>query len=527
MIKYIERYPIPTIISIVIVMLLPNISTIPVSIMEARSFLTVRDMLDNGNWLLTTMNDLPRYEKPPLPQWISAVFAMLFGTSEFVLRLPAVLMIAVIGVYTFKISKQLTQRQDLAFWSALIVITSFYVIGIIIEAPWDIYTHGFMCIAIYYLLQSYTTKNISMLMYTALAIGASVLSKGPISIYALFIPFLIAYNLVYGFNKQHLIKSILVLLIGALLGGWWFLYVRYADAETFIEITSRETGRWANYNVKPLYYYWSFFTQSGLWTLPAFMGLWYWYLKDRVSQVKYYKFVLFWTLATLVLLSIVPEKKSRYLMPILIPLAYVTGNYISYVIARFTSFNTKERIPVILNFVLIGLVALAVPVVLWIKFESLRTPLFIGLSLPIIAIGLFLLTNLYRKHLKAVFYSAVAFKMLLFLCLSPFVKTLINSNPDYKRITQTDYNNLYVFDYAAPEVLWHYGDNIVEIPIAGLPKEQTFKAIVNNPELLQSESISNTYNVELLEQFDLNTMPSTSRQHRSRLVSYVYKFMVK
>ena len=35
--------------------------------MEARNFIVAREMLTEGNWLLTTMNDVPRYEKPPFP----------------------------------------------------------------------------------------------------------------------------------------------------------------------------------------------------------------------------------------------------------------------------------------------------------------------------------------------------------------------------------------------------------------------------------------------------------------------------
>ena len=42
-------------------------------IMESRNIVTAREMISDGNWLVPTMNDVLRLEKPPLPTWIAAV----------------------------------------------------------------------------------------------------------------------------------------------------------------------------------------------------------------------------------------------------------------------------------------------------------------------------------------------------------------------------------------------------------------------------------------------------------------------
>jgi hypothetical protein len=60
---------------------------------------------------------------------------------------------------------------------------------------------------------------------------------------------------------------------GLLTGGWWTFMVTYYDPAEFTRIAEVESDRWFNYNVRPFYYYWSFFTQSGIWTIPALMGL--------------------------------------------------------------------------------------------------------------------------------------------------------------------------------------------------------------------------------------------------------------
>ena len=151
---YLKNRPILTIVILVILMLGFSISTIDITIMEARNFITAREMIEDGNWFLTTMNGEPRYQKPPLPTWLTAISALLFGIkSLFALRLPAMIMVAVIGVFAYLLSFKLLNKSTHSLINALITITSFYVVAIIIEAPWDIFTHGFMLIGIYYLFQ--------------------------------------------------------------------------------------------------------------------------------------------------------------------------------------------------------------------------------------------------------------------------------------------------------------------------------------------------------------------------------------
>ena len=58
-------------------------------------------------------------------------------------------MINLTGIYSYLLSNKLLNNKAHSLINGLITITSFYVIGIIIEAPWDIFTDGFMLIAIF------------------------------------------------------------------------------------------------------------------------------------------------------------------------------------------------------------------------------------------------------------------------------------------------------------------------------------------------------------------------------------------
>ncbi|MFA6770527.1 MAG: glycosyltransferase family 39 protein, partial [Bacteroidales bacterium] len=352
LIKTFERNPIVTICLFTAIMLLPLLSTLEVTIMEARNFVTAREMVTDGNWLLTTMNGEPRYEKPPLPTWLTAISTLFFGNNKLLgLRLPALLLVMVIGSFVYLLSKKILNDPLHSLTNALIAITSFYIFGIIIEAPWDIFAHGFMLVAIYYLFSLFRSDKANWrdALMASLFIGASFMSKGPISLYALLLPFLAAYGFSYKYSslKTKSAPLLVTILLAVLISGWWYLYVRIQDPDVFMAVAQKETSNWSSYNVRPFYYYWSFFIQSGLWSIPAFISLLYSYLKTRVVNLKAYKFSLLWTLFAVVLLSLIPEKKSRYLMPVLIPLAINTGFYIEYLFREFKRLHKiKERGPV-------------------------------------------------------------------------------------------------------------------------------------------------------------------------------------
>ena len=416
MIKYLERYPILSLLLFVILMLGFTIDVIPVTIMEARNFISAREMITDDNWILTTMNGEARYQKPPLPTWVTAVFGMLFGMKSLLaLRWPALLFMASIGISIYLFSKKLQLNKSHSLMNGFIVLSSFYVIGIIIEAPWDIYTHAFMLMALYQLFQMFQSQKTSIVnsLLFVLFLACSVLSKGPVSLYVLFLSFVIAYGISFKLKGRvlHFLKLMSLLIFGILLGGWWYFHVRIVDPETFAAIASKETSNWSSYNVRPFYYYWSFFIQSGLWTIPAFISLLYPYMKSRVSNLKAYRFSFFWTIIAVALLSLIPEKKSRYLMPVLIPLALNIGFYIDYLTREFKNIKHKrETIPVYFAFGLIASMGLLFGL-LGFFFGPFLTGWvlirFLLITIILLLIGIFLIKSLKSNNIKISFYLLI------------------------------------------------------------------------------------------------------------------------
>lgn len=106
-----------------------------------------------------------------------------------------------------------------------------------------------MIIAIYYLFELFSNESIKRnALLAGCFIGFSLLSKGPISAYALLLPFLITYGLVYKFkfSRKQWMSAMVCLAIALVIGGWWYLYVRLADPETFKAIAKKETANWGS-----------------------------------------------------------------------------------------------------------------------------------------------------------------------------------------------------------------------------------------------------------------------------------------
>jgi 4-amino-4-deoxy-L-arabinose transferase-like glycosyltransferase len=539
--KTLERNPIATICLFTAIMLLPHLSSLQVSIMEARNFVTAREMITDGNWLLTTMNGEPRYEKPPLPTLLTAISGLVFGSKNlFGLRLPAVLLIMVIGCYVYLLSKAMLKDPLHSLTNALIAITSFYIFGIIIEAPWDIFTHGFMLVAIYHLFllfksSRYVWRNA---LTASLFIGFSFMSKGPVSFYALLLPFLVAYGFTYKQSrlKAKSIPLLVSIALAILFSVWWYLYVRLHDPETFIAVTKEETSNWTSYNVRPFYYYWSFFIQSGLWSIPAFIGLLYPYLKTRVVNLKAYRFSLLWTLIAVVLLSLIPEKKSRYLMPVLIPLAINTGFYIEYLFREFKGLHKKrETLPVFFNFGFIATVGILFPLVGYFLLKNYLPGswgYYLAASVVLPLTGISLMVQLKKRRMKRVFFLTIlTFGLLLTALAFTFSKSLTNPGIDpfasLKRHAAQRDLKVYGYDYVPPETIWHFGDKIPVINSnasqLNYPDEQTFILLAPLDNKLKEDSlIKAQYNAEELGTLDLNLIQPEFRDFNPRKASKYY-----
>ncbi|MEP2934911.1 MAG: glycosyltransferase family 39 protein [Gilvibacter sp.] len=541
--KWFKDNPVGLILIACIPLFIINLGELYVNIMEARNFITAREMLVDDHWIFTTINGEPRYQKPPLPTWLTAFSGALFGMKNlWALRLPAALAASLLAVYGYKLSHKQTQNKQLSLIGAFVLMTSFYILFSGRNGQWDIFTHAFMMGGIYflYLFFENDSKRYKNAFLAAVLVGASFMSKGPVSLYALFLPFLIAYGFVYkfrGFGKKWLPLA-MFLVVTVVLSGWWYWYTYTYDPIAVKEITDRETANWTSYNIRPFYYYWSFFTQSGIWTIPAFVGLLYPYLKNRVSNKKDYTFSLIWTLGSVVLLSVIPEKKSRYLLPVLIPMAWNTAYYLEYLILKFKEVkDRRETIPVYFNFGLIGSIGLVFPFVGVFVLPGLidgdgSLVWYILLGLSLLITGLFILRNLIRKNIQKVMFGVIAFVMAI-MCFGMPLSRNMSENLAFRPMSELAAQNLdfpiYEYAFFTPEMTFDYGK---PLPVLyqnnrlNLPEASTFGVLVSKEKEEAFNAHFKDATIQKIDAFDMNPQPSESSSHKTRLARTLYKITV-
>lgn len=507
--------------------------------MEARNFITAREMLNDGNWILTTMDGVARYEKPPLPSWITAISASIFDLDNIIaLRIPSALITIALLFFSYGFMQKITKDNQQTLIATLILSTSFMLVFAGRNNTWDIYAHTFIIGGIYFLFKALSEASNLWRNYllAGLLIGLSFMSKGPVAHYVLLLPFLVSFGITFGFKNSLKWKPLsIMLLIIAGLSSWWAIYIYVMDAEVAQRIASKETSAWQNRNVRPFYYYWSFFTQSGLWTILAFVSLLYPYMKSRVENLKTYRFTLLWMLCSLILLSVIPEKKSRYVLPILIPLAFTCSFYVKYMFENFSNIKGwREKSPVYFNYVLIATIIIAAPVIVSIfYFEYVSAELFwfSVLSIGLIICGILMLIFLKRKNFSSIFYTSITLIVLCMLVGFPLAKTMF-VNPEYKGLAQLgEYNKendieTYTENSLAPELIWDYGTSIKRLykhdTILQLPQEDTFTLLTLIERREELAQVLEDYHLVYIRTYDLNPTNRNTPTEKSRLKADYY-----
>ena len=349
----------------------------------------------------------------------------------------------------------------------------------------------------------------------------------------MFLSFIISYFIIYKNNAGRKVKLLLlVLLIGLLIGFSWPLYVKYFDVYAGTAL-SKQTQNWGNYEVKPFYYYWSFFTQSGLWTIPSFIGLMYFYLRKKVTDVKAYTFSFLWTIISLILLSAIPEKKARYTLPILIPLAMNTSFYIEYLIGNFKQIKNKiENGLVYFSFGLIALIGFAIPLVAFFLFKSkLDNYIFwvVLLSLISFSCAYSIVKSLFKKQFAQTFYTTIFFMCGIVFTVIPLSKMYYTNNNYYSasnlHSTEKKYHiKTYCYNGFEPEIVWDYGNVIPDIKkdsVISLP-QKNFGLMLDADDESTFINDNKNYQFTKLVTVDLNALSKNEKGYNKRLVKNYY-----
>ncbi|SNR29799.1 ArnT family glycosyltransferase [Hymenobacter mucosus] len=317
-----------------------------VSLMESRNFVAAREMVAGGSWLIPTMNGELRLAKPPLPTWAVAGVQALTGPTDNLglLRLPAALAATLLVLFLWGLARELTrglpgeehQPGRTAWVGALVAASSLLVITTGREGQWDIFANSLMLGGLWLLVRGWhrAENGTGWLAAAGVLGGLSILSKGPVALFAMLVPFVVSYLVYSPVHRQQARARWrgTVLAAGLMLGVGlsWPLYIWQHVAPTARAVARTEINSWGERHVQPAWFYWPFAAFTGVWALVAIASLVWPYARPRIQRYMPYLLALGWVLGGVVLLSLVPEKKERYMLPLMPPLALLVAGLLRY-----------------------------------------------------------------------------------------------------------------------------------------------------------------------------------------------------
>lgn len=345
-----------------------NIWVRSADIMEARNFITAREMLESKNYIITTLNGQLRFEKPPLPTWLTALVMKITGNikNEVLLRIPVILISVLLIYFIYKVVLEFKKSHRVALLSAFVGTTMFMLIKIGNENSWDMYTYVFSFGAIFFLVKGLKSKKMGYFIGCSIFLSCSILSKGPVGIYGLFIPFLIAHIYVYGKTKylENRKNLLYMLIITLILSGIWPLLAYRSYPEYFLSVLKKESGTWRSKHTQGIFYYLDYFIYTGSWIFFSILGVNKKILERYSKEKRYSKFLFIWNILIFVFLSLIKMKKKRYGIPLYILSSMEIGVICDYYYDKFWyELNSFDKIflkiqKYFISFISIGIVGI-------------------------------------------------------------------------------------------------------------------------------------------------------------------------
>lgn len=463
----------------------------PADLMEARNFITAREMIESKNYIIPTLNGALRFEKPPLPTWFTVLTMNLTQnyTDKTILRIPSALTGVIFILLLYYFVKLLTKNNFISFITSFVGCTTFMIIKLSGENTWDIYSYVAIFGAVTFLLKGFNTSRYFDFIISGIFLAASILSKGPVAIYGLFLPFLLSHIFAFGLEKyrKNFKKILLLLLIGGILAGIWplLMYLKYPDI--FVSVLLKEKNTWTTKHIESLFYYLDYFIYMGVWMFFSLFALVKTYKNSENKD--YSKFIFWWNILTIILLSLVKMKKKRYGIPIYITSILEIGIICNYFYNRtWESLKRYERYLIYLQKYFLIALSLVIPILLFFKgySKNLVTKNYMFLiALLFLSFALILIKISKTKLNKAVILGSGVLMLIVNLTVNSFFDKQSNRNifnltldKNYSNIEEVQKNppkyNIYSENYEIEDV-WRVGKKINDYYLnEELPNEIVF-----------------------------------------------------
>lgn len=399
---------------------------------EARYASIAQEMYLSGDWLTPKLpmphGVEPYLGKPPLHFWLTAICYSLLGVDEWQSRLPSIIAAISLLIATYFFAKHL-YGVDSAKASALILLSAplFYFIAGACVIDMTLTAFVTLGVIFFYIFIKNPKKHIAFCYASAVFASLAFLTKGPIGLVLIGLPFLLWSSIRRDFYWLKLVPWIysggLFLLISA---PWFLLNERINSGSLEYFFFNENFGRFLlkNYGDRYGSGHQHFFGMSWLMLAGAFApwsavlvfvlyktGLkrsWEW-LKENEEIF----FIFCWSVSAALFFTFARQLHILYILPSLPPLAILTAKILAPLLVR-------EREPVSIRVVFIMFICwLGVLVTALVQYFSVSTLLF-GLTVLIIGTLFFHTVLKYSSGVNIVSCWAVPLVTTYFLVIISF-----------------------------------------------------------------------------------------------------------
>lgn len=305
---------------------------------EGRVAACAQAMVETGEWIVPVLGDESRLEKPPLAYWLAAGAGLVVSggqVTELAAKLPSVLAALGTVLLVFSLARRAFDSRRAAFFSALVLATSWLFWVEAHTASADMIMVFFITLAAFGFWRVLEENRRGQLdrILPWLALGAGFLAKGPV---AVAVPLIVVLGYL-AFRKRWkemawVLPSPLALVAFAALALPWYAAVLARRPEALDIWTTESFGRMSaeatsHREPSPFYYFEGhFWGAAAPWILllPAVL-IAAWQKRKAAEFPRGLILAFAWAGLTLVLFSASSSKRGYYLLPVLPGLALAAG----------------------------------------------------------------------------------------------------------------------------------------------------------------------------------------------------------
>lgn len=393
---------------------------------EARYAEVLREMTQDGKWLVPHLNGEFYPDKPPIYFWLCVLIAPIFGGIS---PLPC-LVITFLNTFAcawaiYAFAQKIYNDHTISLLSGLIFISTFLILICAQIVRMDMLLTWFVILSFHYFYRAYTENkpNFFYLFYIFAALG--VLAKGPFGLIFSFFPilFFLIFRRKWNYLKRFVFHPgflLFFLIILAWLGSAWLAgYREYIHNLFFKQIAGRSVKAFSHR--EPLYFY--------LMVLPLVLLPWVGFfpraIKNFLQKRNESGDLLFaWFLIDFIIISLVSGKLFIYLLPMLPPLAIILGHFFKTQIDQDFLHKRKLTIESLISFLLTFGVFACIPIVarFYPVAKNYNVWPYAFIFFPLLVIGaIFIFQHSFRKYFITVMTGMWLFSAYTMFSVAPKV----------------------------------------------------------------------------------------------------------